>query len=150
MASEEIGALRALSRQLAKQGLSADALIARVRTPGEPVNFGAIYRLLAKESAFKLAPSSVTLVSHALGEEVTATQLAAVLAVADTIEGVGSGQPADAAWARVTLAVAASSQPEGTWRQPFVAARAEATDGDEVTFWSFSKVRVECLFLLFR
>jgi citrate lyase beta subunit len=148
MASEEVGALRALSRHLAKRGDSAEGLLARVRASGEPVTFGALYRLLASESGFKLPPSSVTLLAHTLGEEITERQLRAVLAVVDTVEGVGSGSPSDAAWARVTLALAAADLSEAAWRKPFAAARAEAADGDDVSFWSFSKVLPPFLLLL--
>jgi hypothetical protein len=95
MASEEVAALRAMAKHMGKRGDSAESLVARVRSEGDPVNFESLYRLLAKDG-FRLPPDCVTLCIHVLGDDVSAHRLGAVLAMADTVDSIASDAGATA------------------------------------------------------
>ena len=89
MASEEVAALRAISRHLDKRGDTPQSLVSRVRAQGDAVNFENLYRLLASDG-FRLPPDCVTLLIHTLGDDVSEHKLSSVLAMADTLDSIPS------------------------------------------------------------
>lgn len=82
--SEEVAALRALNKHLSKKGDTPESLVARARSYGDAVDFSVIYRLVSNDG-FQLPPSSVTLLIHSLGDDITAHQLKSMLAMAETV-----------------------------------------------------------------